>query len=129
MTTPTRARGALCSGVSCGAKRSVGDNQELFRPGCTSSALYEFSCPASSPHEHTRHSHPENCDQFYLCIAGRARRQSCSPGLVFNPVSLSCEGQEKVEGPCSRFYDETFLASLTTPAPLNPALSALESTT
>ena len=85
------------------------DNQELFRPGCTSSALYEFSCPASSPHEHTRHAHPENCDQFYLCIAGRARRQSCSPGLVFNPVSLSCEGQETVEGPCSRFYNSTFL--------------------
>jgi len=94
------------------------------RPGCTSSALYEFSCPASSPHEHTRHAHPDNCDQFYLCIAGRARRQSCSPGNVFNPVSLSCEGQEKVEGACSRFYNSTFLESLTTPPPLNTALSA-----
>ena len=29
-----------------------------------------------------------------------------------------------MEGPCSRFYNSTFLESLTTPAPLNPALSA-----
>jgi len=94
------------------------------RPGCTSSALYEFACPESSPHEHTRHAHPDRCDQFYLCITGRARRQSCSPGLVFSTVSLACEGQEKVEGPCSRFYNSTYLDSLTTPAPLSPALSA-----
>ena len=99
-------------------------DQELFRPGCTSSALYEFACPESSPHEHTRHAHPDRCDQFYLCITGRARRQSCSPGLVFSTVSLACEGQEKVEGPCSRFYNSTYLDSLTTPAPLSPALSA-----
>ena len=126
-TTLTRARGELrAESRPCRVPVLAvpSDNQELFRPGCTSSALYEFSCPASSPHEHTRHAHPENCDQFYLCIAGRARRQSCSPGLVFNPVSLSCEGQETVEGPCSRFYNESFMASLTTPAPLSPALSA-----
>ena len=122
-TTLTRARGEWWLD-SQARLPSVAANQELFRPGCTSSALYEFSCPASSPHEHTRHSHPDNCDQFYLCIAGRARRQSCSPGNVFNPVSLACEDQERVEGPCSRFYNSTFLESLTTPAPLNPALSA-----
>ena len=103
---------------------SVVSDQELFRPGCTSSALYEFACPESSPHEHTRHADPERCDQFYLCITGRARKQSCSPGLVFSTTSLACEGQESVEGPCSRFYNQTYLESLTTPAPLSPALSA-----
>ena len=103
---------------------SVVSDQELFRPGCTSSTLYEFACPESSPHEHTRHADPERCDQFYLCITGRARKQSCSPGLVFSTTSLACEGQEKVEGPCSRFYNQTYLESLTTPAPLSPALSA-----
>ena len=35
---------------------------------------------------------------FFLCISGKARRNSCGPGTVFNPASLSCEDQSKVGG-------------------------------
>ena len=39
-----------------------------------------------------------DCSVFFLCISGKARRNSCGPGTVFNPASLSCEDQSKVRG-------------------------------
>ena len=81
---------------------------------------------------------------FFLCISGKARRNSCGPGTVFNPASLSCEDQSKVrgsdhcdhsdyscnddyydqvEGPCASHFNQTYLDSLTTPRPANLAPS------
>ena len=66
-----------------------------------------------------------DCSKFYLCITGNARQQGCGPGLVFNPETLSCEKQSTVTGPCSSFYNETFLESLSTPPPRpDPAFTA-----
>ena len=66
-----------------------------------------------------------DCSKFYLCIIGNARQQGCGPGLVFNPETLSCEKQSTVTGPCSSFYNQTFLESLSTPPPKpNPAFTA-----
>lgn len=63
---------------------------------------------------------------FFLCIEGKARRQSCGEGLVFNPESLSCESQEKVDGPCQVWFNQTYLDSLTTvpPPALSPSITA-----
>lgn len=61
-----------------------------------------------------------DCSKFYLCITGNARQQGCGPGLVFNPETLSCEEQGTVTGPCSAFYNQTFLESLSTPPPKPP---------
>jgi len=102
-------------------------SDQTKRPGCTSDELFQFQCPeTSSPHEHSRHPDPDDCSVFFLCITGKARRNKCSPGTVFNPVSLSCESQDKVEGPCQFFFNETYLESLTTPRPqnLSPAITA-----
>lgn len=90
-------------------------SDQTDRPGCTSDALFGFRCPdkdTPSPHEHSRHPDPSDCQFFYLCIEGKARRNGCSVGMVFNPISLSCERQDKVEGPCSNWYNETFIESL-----------------
>ena len=66
-----------------------------------------------------------DCSKFYLCILGNARQQGCGPGLIFNPETLSCEKQSTVTGPCSSFYNETFLESLSTPPPRpSPAFTA-----
>jgi len=94
------------------------------RPGCTSDELFSFQCPeTSSAHEHSRHPDPEDCSVFFLCISGKARRNSCGPGTVFNPASLSCEDQSKVDGPCASHFNQTYLDSLTTPRPSNLAPS------
>ena len=63
---------------------------------------------------------------FFLCIEGKARRNKCGEGLVFNPVSLSCESQEKVDGPCQVWFNQTYLDSLTTvpPPALSPSITA-----
>ena len=66
-----------------------------------------------------------DCSKFYLCVIGKARSQTCSQGLVFNPDTLSCEEQDTVTGPCSAFYNQTFLESLSTPPPaLSPSITA-----
>jgi len=89
-------------------------SDQTNRPGCTSNDLFGFRCPdiSSSAQEYSRHSDPEDCQNFYLCIEGKARRNGCQVGMVFNPISLSCERQDKVEGPCSNYYNATFLESL-----------------
>jgi len=101
-------------------------SDQVNRPGCTSGDLFSFQCPETeSAHEHNRYPDPEDCSKFYLCITGNARQQGCGPGLVFNPETLSCEKQSTVTGPCSNFYNETFLESLSTPPPKpSPAFTA-----
>jgi len=101
-------------------------SDQVDRPGCTSDDLFSFQCPEStSAHEHSRYSDPDDCSKFYLCVIGKARSQTCSQGLVFNPDTLSCEEQDTVTGPCSAFYNQTFLESLSTPPPaLSPSITA-----
>ena len=62
---------------------------------------------------------------FFLCIDGKARRQRCGEGLVFNPESLACQSQDQVTGACQTWFNQTYLDSLTTPPPpLSPAITA-----
>jgi len=97
-------------------------SDQTDREGCTSKELFEFRCPNSdevSVHEHSRHPDPNDCQFFYLCIEGKARRNGCSDGNVFDPSALSCQRQDKVEGPCQTWYNQTFLESLKLPQQFN----------
>jgi len=107
------------------AKGQCAYSDQTNRPGCTSGDLFGFRCPEKNlgPQEYSRHSDPEDCQFFYLCIEGKARRNGCSVGDVFNPESLSCERQDKVEGPCRNWYNETFLDSLKIPKAVPNAIT------
>ena len=93
----------------------------IIRKGCTSGELFQFRCPdasVQSVHEHSRHPDPDgnaithhsieerikvckgifdqnesfpDCQFFYLCIEGKARRNGCSDGSVFDPNTLACQ--------------------------------------
>merc|ERR1719477_411176 len=89
-------------------KGQCGYSDQTTRAGCTSGDLFGFQCPEQSAQGYSRHSDPEDCQYFYLCIDGKARRNGCSIGDVFDPVSLSCQRQDKVEGPCGSWYNQTF---------------------
>jgi len=98
-------------------------SDQTTRPGCTSGDLFGFQCPKENlgAQEYSRHSDPEDCQFFYLCIEGKARRNGCSVGDVFDPVSLSCQRQDKVDGPCGNWYNQTFIESLNQPKPTPPS--------
>jgi len=89
--------------------------QEANRPGCRSKEKSKFSCPEVGPSEHPRYSDPEDCQKFYVCISGSAHHNSCSKGLVFHPLTLACDRQESVDGPCSSWYNQTAVEGLTLP--------------
>eukprot|EP00090_Calanus_glacialis_P036149 TRINITY_DN6166_c0_g1_i3.p1 TRINITY_DN6166_c0_g1~~TRINITY_DN6166_c0_g1_i3.p1 ORF type:complete len:573 (-),score=141.77 TRINITY_DN6166_c0_g1_i3:190-1908(-) len=101
-------------------------SDQTNRPGCTSGDLYGFRCPEENlgAQGYSRHSDPEDCQFFYLCIEGKARRNGCSIGDVFDPVSLSCQRQDKVDGPCGNWYNQTFIESLNQPKPKPSAITA-----
>jgi len=98
-------------------KGQCGYSDQTTRAGCTSGDLFGFQCPEQSAQGYSRHSDPEDCQFFYLCIDGKARRNGCSLGDVFDPVSLSCQRQDKVEGACGSWYNQTFIESLNQPKP------------
>jgi len=98
-------------------KGQCGYSDQTTRAGCTSGDLFGFQCPEESAQGYSRHSDPEDCQFFYLCIDGKARRNGCSLGDVFDPVSLSCQRQDKVDGPCGSWYNQTFIESLKQPKP------------
>jgi len=57
----------------------------------------EFQCPRQSqPGIFTKHAHPEDCRQYYLCIGGIPREYGCPLGTVFNVGSGN-----GVDGECS----------------------------
>lgn len=87
-------------------------SDQTKRIGCTSADLFGFQCPEGRPFEHSRHPDTEDCHVFYLCIAGKARKNGCSEGKVFNPDTLSCERQDNVEGPCRNWFNQTYLDSI-----------------
>jgi len=57
----------------------------------------EFQCPReSTPGIFTKHAHPADCRQYYLCIGGIPREYGCPLGTVFNVGSGN-----GVDGECS----------------------------
>jgi len=88
---------------------------EANRPGCESKDKIEFNCPEVGPSEHTRYPDPQDCQRFYVCIAGNAHHNSCPQGLVFHPGSLACDRQEAVTGACSSWYNSSSVEGLSLP--------------
>lgn len=70
----------------------------------------EFECPRDSPAgTFTKHAHPADCRQYFLCIAGVPREYGCPLGTVFNTGSGSgvdgkCSDPEEVSE-CSKYYE------------------------
>ena len=56
--------------------------------------------------------YPVDCQFFYLCISGQARRNGCQTGRVFNKDTLACDVQENVKDYCRNWYNETVLDSI-----------------
>ena len=52
-----------------------------------------------------------DCQFFYICISGQARRNGCTDGQVFNKETLACDAQFNVKNDvvCQQWYNETFL--------------------
>ena len=69
----------------------------------------EFACPSrSSAGIFTKHAHPADCRQYFLCIGGVPREQGCPLGEVFNAGSGSgIDGQctdPEVVPECANYY-------------------------
>ena len=87
-------------------------NQPYLTPTC----LYpddeggEFQCPRdSSPGVFTKHAHPADCRQYFLCIGGVPREYGCPLGTVFDVgtgtgVDGKCTDPEDVPE-CSSYYE------------------------
>ncbi|XP_076360203.1 protein obstructor-E-like [Tachypleus tridentatus] len=67
-----------------------------------------FVCP--DPYEvtnqqglYSRHAHPTDCRNFYVCVDGFPRPYGCEIGKVFNADSLQCDYPENVAG-CENYY-------------------------
>ena len=58
-----------------------------------------------------------DCQYFYICISGQARRNGCTVGQVFNKETLACDAQENVrkDPQCRNWYNETFLEGVNVP--------------
>ena len=73
----------------------------------------EFKCPKSAPGVFTKHAHPADCRQYYLCISGVPREYGCPLGTVFNTgtgngVDGECSDPDQVPE-CRDYYgDEEF---------------------
>jgi len=69
----------------------------------------EFSCPVDTPSgAFTKHPHPLDCRQFFLCIGGIPREQGCPLGEVFDAGTGSgidgrCTDPENVPE-CADYY-------------------------
>ena len=58
-----------------------------------------------------------DCQYFYICIAGQARRNGCQVGLVFNKDTLACDSQSNLKNDrvCSQWYNDTYLEGIQAP--------------
>ena len=76
----------------------------------------QFQCPHSQPGVFTKHAHPEDCRQYYLCISGLPREYGCPLGTVFNTgtgngADGECSDPELVPE-CREYYgDQEFPSS------------------
>ena len=70
----------------------------------------QFQCPTSPPGVFTKHAHPEDCRQYYLCIGGLPREYGCPLGTVFNTGTGNgedgeCSDPEQVPE-CREYYGD-----------------------
>jgi len=91
-------------------------------PECSSNQVIideeggSFQCPANHvAGVFTKHAHPTDCRQYFLCIAGIPREYGCPLGSVFDEVSGSgidgkCTSPEDVPE-CANFYEGVDLDS------------------
>jgi len=70
----------------------------------------EFVCPAgAAAGTFTKHAHPADCRQYFLCIGGIPREYGCPLGTVFNDgtgtgVDGKCSDPEEVPE-CANYYE------------------------
>ncbi|KZS12557.1 putative Cuticular protein analogous to peritrophins 3-C [Daphnia magna] len=74
-----------------------------------------FICPVTgdvATGAFSRHAHPEDCRQYYVCMNGNAREYGCPLGTVFkiglDDQSGFCADPEEVEG-CQDYYADSGL--------------------
>jgi len=91
-------------------------------PECSSSQVIvdeeggAFECPSqSATGTFTKHAHPTDCRQYFLCIGGIPREYGCPLGSVFNEMSGSgtdgkCTAAEDVPE-CADYYEGVDLDS------------------
>jgi len=71
----------------------------------------EFQCPRqTAPGIFTKHAHPADCRQYFLCIAGTPREYGCPLGTVFNTgsgtgIDGECTDPEEVPE-CADYYGD-----------------------
>jgi len=92
-------------------------------PECSAPAVVideeggEFECPAvSSPGIFTKHAHPADCRQYFLCIGGIPREYGCPLGTVFDEGAGSgtdgkCTDPENVPE-CASYYGDEDLGDI-----------------
>jgi hypothetical protein len=81
------------------------------RPECSAKEVLNFTCPNSLKKfgklkfgDHDRHSDPEDCRKFIICLRdGRPRLGGCPNGRVFNEKSGFCDSPKEVKG-CENYY-------------------------
>jgi len=77
----------------------------------------EFQCPLkSTPGVFTKHPHPADCRQYFLCIGGVPREYGCPLGTVFDVGSGSgvdgkCTEPEEVPE-CANYYGDADLGDI-----------------
>lgn len=77
----------------------------------------EFQCPAgSTAGAFTKHPHPADCRQYFLCINGQPREYGCPFGEVFssgsgNGIDGKCTGPEEVPE-CRDYYGDEELPAI-----------------
>jgi len=86
-------------------------------PECSSNAITvdeegsEFKCPRkTTAGTFTKHAHPADCRQYFLCIAGVPREYGCPLGTVFNigtgtGIDGECSDPEAVPE-CADYYGD-----------------------
>ena len=69
-----------------------------------------FTCPSSVVRGiYTKHAHPEDCRQYYVCISGTAREYGCPLGSVFKITTPDQDGicADATEVPeCANYYGD-----------------------
>jgi len=93
-------------------------------PECSAPAVVidddggEFQCPAvSKPGIFTKHPHPADCRQYFLCIGGIPREYGCPLGTVFDDGTGGgedgkCSDPEDVPE-CASYYGDADLGDIT----------------
>ena len=68
-----------------------------------------FTCPSAVRGIYTKHAHPEDCRQYYVCISGTAREYGCPLGSVFKITQPDqdgiCADPEQVPE-CANYYGD-----------------------